>query len=254
MPAPERRFPSFQAPRAAVAFLTRIPVDPRGDLNASAVGRGAIYFPLVGGLVGGVSATLAWALAMVFPTTIAALGAVAVAALLTGALHIDGLADTADSYGAMDARRALEIMRDHSVGTYGVVAVALDLAVKTAATAALIARPGGLLLLVAAGALSRSALVGLGALVPYARAEAGLGTLLAGAPRSAVVVAAALGTVIAALSAHLSAIVAAALVGLAALVWAWHCTRRLGGITGDTLGAASEGSEILVLLVGVAWR
>jgi len=199
-----------------------------------------------------VSAALAWALAMVFPPTIAALGAVAAAALLTGALHIDGLADTADSYGARDATRALEIMRDHSVGTYGVVAVALDLAVKTAATAALIARPGGLLLLVAAGALSRSTLVGLGALIPYARAEAGLGTVLAGAPRSAVIVAAALATVIAVLSAHLSAIVAAALVGLSALAWAWHCTRRLGGITGDTLGAASEGSEILVLLVGVA--
>src|SRR5262249_56242014 len=74
MPAPERRFLSFQAPRAAVAFLTRIPVDPRGDLDASAVGRGAIYFPLVGALVGGVSAALAWALAMVFPPTIAALG------------------------------------------------------------------------------------------------------------------------------------------------------------------------------------
>src|SRR5262249_62237792 len=97
--------------------------------------------------------------------------------------HIDGLADTAYGYGAPNAARALQIMRDHAVGSYGLVAVFFDLAIKTAATAALTGKPGGLLFLVAAGALSRSAGVVIGALAPHARAGEGLGTLLAGLAR-----------------------------------------------------------------------
>jgi len=254
MPAPERRIPAFpglQALRAAVAFLTRIPVDHGGSVDATAVARGAIYFPVVGALIGGASAGVAWALSMAFPTTIAALGAVATASVLTGTLHIDGLADTADGYGAANAARALQIMRDHAVGSYGLVAVFFDLAIKTAATAALIGKPGGLLFLVAAGALSRSAGVVIGALAPHARAEEGLGTLLAGLPRPLPVLVAVLGTAIAVLCVRLPGLAAAGLVALAGVVWAWHCSRRLGGVTGDTLGAASEGSEVIVLLVGL---
>jgi adenosylcobinamide-GDP ribazoletransferase len=248
------RLPSLLPLRAAVAFLTRVPVDPRGRVDAAALVAVLAWFPLVGALVGGVGALVAWALALVLPATVAALGAVAAGVVLTGALHVDGLADTADGYGAHDRTRALAIMRDHAVGSYGVVAVALDVAVRTAATAALVARPGGLLFLVAAGALSRSAVVVLGVLVPYARTEPGLGSLLSGAPRSAAIWAAVLGTAIAVLAVRVPGVAAAALVGLACLAWAWHSTRRLGGITGDTLGAASEGCEVLVLLVGAALR
>jgi adenosylcobinamide-GDP ribazoletransferase len=241
--------------RAAVAFLTRLPVDPRGQVDASAVVAGAAWFPAVGALVGGAGALVAWALAVVLPAPIAALGAVAAVVLLTGALHVDGLADTADGYGARDADRALEIMRDHSVGSYGVVAVVLDLAIRAAAIAALVGRPGGVLVMVAAGALSRSALVALGTLVPYARpGRPGTGALLAGAPRSSAAWAVLLGTAVAVLAARLPGLAAAPLVGLAGLAWARHCTRRLGGMTGDTLGAASEGCEVAVLLVGVALR
>jgi adenosylcobinamide-GDP ribazoletransferase len=240
--------------RAAVSFLTRVPVDPRGDADAAAVAAGAIWFPLVGALVGGASALVAWGLAAILPATIAALGSAAATMLLTGAIHIDGLADTADGYGAMDPARALEIMREHSLGTYGVVAVVLDLALRTAATATLAGRPGGLLYLVASGALSRAAMVGLGTLLPYARAEPGLGSLLSDAPRSLAIWVALLGIAAAVLAVRLPGLAAAALAGLAVLGWGWHCRRRLGGITGDTLGAASEGCEVIVLLVGVALR
>jgi cobalamin 5'-phosphate synthase/cobalamin synthase len=252
MPARERLHAPLQAPRAAVAFLTRIPVDRGGDVDAHAIARGAIYFPLVGAMIGGGAALAAWALALAFPPAIAALGAVATSAILSGALHIDGLADTADAYGAMDAERALSIMRDHAVGSFGVIAVFLDLAIKAAAITVLVPRPGGLLYLVAAGALSRSAIAATGTLVPYARVEAGLGSLLVGALRSLAIWVAVLGTAIAVVSVRLPGIAAALLVALASVAWAWHCRRRFGGITGDTLGAASEGSEVLVLLVGVA--
>ena len=143
MPARERLLLRFQAPRAAIAFLTRIPVDQRGDLDAIAVARGAVYFPPVGAMIGGTAALVAWAMSLTFPATIAALGAVATSAVLSGALHIDGLADTADACGAMSAERALSIMRDHAVGAFGLIAVFLDLAIKAAATTALVTRPAG---------------------------------------------------------------------------------------------------------------
>jgi cobalamin 5'-phosphate synthase/cobalamin synthase len=240
--------------RAAVAFLTRLPVDPSGRAGAAAVAGGAVWFPLVGAFTGGVSALTAWAMGLVLPAAVAALGAVAAGVLLTGALHVDGLADTADGYGAATADRALEIMRDHSVGTYGVVSVVLDVGLRVAAIASLAGRPGGLLYLVAAGAVSRSAMVGLGALVPYARRTPGLGGLLSDAPRSVIVWSVLLGTALAVLAVRLPGLAAAALAGVLAAGWGWHCARRLGGITGDTLGAASEGCEVAVLLLGAVWR
>src|SRR5215472_17269472 len=252
MPAPERRPSPLRSLRAAVAFLTRVPVDPRGTVEAADVAGGAIFFPVVGALVGGASAAVAWALALVLPAAVAALGAVAAGAALTGALHLDGLADTADSYGAHDRGRALAIMRDHAVGSYGVVAIVLDLALRAAATAALLTRPRGILALVAAGALSRAASAATGALLRPARADASLGSVLAGSSRALAAGAAVLGTAIAVLAMGLAGLAAAAAVALAALAWGGLCRRRLGGITGDTLGAASEGAEVLVLLVGAA--
>jgi cobalamin 5'-phosphate synthase/cobalamin synthase len=249
---------ALTALRAAVAFLTRVPVDRGGDVTAADVGRGAVWFPAVGAAVGGAAAITAWAVALALPPAVAALAAVAVGALLTGALHLDGLADTADGYGAATRERALEIMRDHAVGAFGVLAITLDVGLRTAAVAALLARPHGLLALVAAGALSRSASACLGLLLPDARAAAGAGgraSLLAGGGPRRALVAAGLGAAVAVPCLggwHGPAVVAAA-AGAAAL-WGWHCRRRLGGVTGDTLGAASEGVEALVLLLAVAWR
>jgi len=250
MPAPER---PLAAARAALSFLTIVPAGDLDGITAADVGRGIVFFPLVGAGVGGAAALAAWATAAVLPALVAGLAAVAVAAVLTGGLHLDGLADTADGYGARTRERALEIMRDHSVGSYGVVAVALDVGLRAAAVAALLARPHGLLWLVAAGALSRSAAAGLGVLLPAARPD-GLGRVLEGAGLPRVAVAAAAGVVIAGLAGGWPGLAAAAGAAAAAALWSWHCVRRLGGMTGDTLGAASEGCEIAVLLVGAALR
>jgi len=250
MPAPE---PRLAAARAALSFLTVVPAGDLAGITAADVGRGIVYFPLVGAGVGAAAALAALAAGAVLPALVAGLAAAAVGAVLTGALHLDGLADTADGYGARTRERALEIMRDHSVGSYGVVAVALDVGLRAAAVAALLARPHGLLWLVAAGALSRSASAGLGVLLPGARAY-GLGRVLEGAGRPRVAVAAAAAVAIAGLSAGWPGVGAAAGVAAVAALWARHCVRRLGGMTGDTLGAASEGCEIAVLLVGAALR
>ncbi len=242
----------FAGVRAAVSFLTVVPVPGSGEITAADVGRGTIYFPLVGAGVGAVSALTAWAAAHVLPGPLAALAAVGVGAFLTGALHLDGLADTADSYGARTRARALEIMRDHSVGSYGLVAVVLDIGLRWAAVSALLPRAHGLLSLVAAGALSRSASTGLGVLLPGARADGLQAGLLGGAGRWRAAVAMALGVAVAVLCGGWTGVVAALGVAAVAALWGWHCIRRLGGMTGDTLGAASEAGEVTVLLVGVA--
>jgi adenosylcobinamide-GDP ribazoletransferase len=240
--------------RGAVSFLTTVPVGRRSAVAPRDIGRGVIYFPLVGAGVGAAAALTAWAVARVWPQTIAALLAVGVAAVLTGALHLDGLADTADGYGARTRARALEIMREHAVGSYGMVALILDIGLRAAAIVALLPRPRGVLFLIAAGALSRSVAVGLGASLPGARVEGGFAALLEGVGAWRARVAIALGVLIAILSTGWVGVLAAAVVGLGAALWGWHCRRRLGGMTGDTLGAASEVAELVVLLTGVALR
>src|SRR3981081_4406692 len=117
MPALERPLRAAGI-RGALSFLTVVPVGRGTRFGAGDVGRGAIYFPLIGAGVGGAVALSAWAASLVLPLSLAALIGVAAGALLTGALHLDGLADTADGYGGRTRARALEIMRDHAVGSY----------------------------------------------------------------------------------------------------------------------------------------
>jgi adenosylcobinamide-GDP ribazoletransferase len=250
MPAPERR---LAGARAALSFLTVLPAGDLAGITGADVGRGIVFFPLIGAGVGAAAALAAWAAAAVLPPLVAGLAAAAAGAVLTGALHLDGLADTADGYAGRTRERALAIMRDHAVGSYGAVALVLDVGLRAAAVAALVARPHGLLWLVAAGALSRSASAGLGVLLPSARPD-GLGRVLEGAGRVRVAVAAAAALAIAGLCAGWPGLAAGAGVAVVAALWGWRCVRRLGGATGDTLGAASEGCEVAVLLVGAALR
>jgi adenosylcobinamide-GDP ribazoletransferase len=237
---------------AALAFLTRVPVGRLLVLDGADVARAGSAFPLVGAAlgaaVGGIAASLASPLS---PLPAAAL-AIAAGTLLTGALHLDALADTADALGARSPERALEIMRDHAIGAYGAVAIAVDLLLKAAALAAL-AHGGGLLpFAIAAGALSRAAPVALAAALPYARPGAGLARSLTGSARLRAAAAAAIATAIAALATGVAGLLlvacAAALTGSLGLAFA----RWLGGVTGDALGAAVELNELALLVVAVA--
>ncbi len=228
-----------RAALAAVAFLTRAPVGVA--LDGDDVRRAGPYFPLVGAAVGGVAGVVADRLG-------GELG-VAAAVLLTGALHQDALADTADATGAHTRERALEIMRDPRIGAFGVTATVSDLLVKSAALNSLGDRKRTVRAWVAAGALSRAVPVLLGASLPYARAEDGTGNALTrGDGRRA----AAAGVVSIACAAgalrtdgvRLAAIAA----GLAALCGT-ALQRWLGGVTGDGLGTALELTETALLAV-----
>jgi adenosylcobinamide-GDP ribazoletransferase len=228
--------------REAVAFLTRFPAGG-GALSPRAVP----WFPLVGGALGAAAGGAAIGLADLVPPLLAGALAVALELAITGALHVDGLADSADGLGGRDREHALAIMRDHALGAYGASALVLDLLAKSAALGVL-AQEGDVLPVVAAFAVARAAPLPLAAALPYARA-AGTGGALAG-----------LGPVPAAAGVALAAAVAVAAgapetLGAAALVTAavwWLARRRLGGVTGDVMGAAIELSATAALIAAVA--
>ncbi len=233
----------------AVRFLTRVPVPDLLAYAPDLLGHAARYFGLVGVFVGAVGAAIwAGALWLGLPPLAAAGLALAATLLTTGGLHEDGLADCADGLGGgTDRDRALEIMRDSRIGTYGALALGMSLLLRLVCLAALGPVPGAAALVIAA-TLGRAAMVPALLLMPYARVDG----LASGAARAA-----GAGTGMFALGT--AAVVAISLGGIAGLValavgslawiWvSWRLMRRLGGYTGDGLGATEQVVEIAVFL------
>lgn len=223
------------APRTAVGYLTRLPVAAHpGDLTAAGG-----YFPLVGGLVAAVG-TGAWlATSVLLGPVAAAVAAVLATVAVTGAVHEDGLADTADGLwgGATPARR-LEVMRDSRLGTYGTVALMADLSLRTALLVPL--DLAGVARVLAAGhVIGRAAPLLLAAWLPAAR-PGGQGERL-GPPAPGGAVLAGSVVVVAAVAAAgwwAPLVVGGAVAAVGALRRA--ARRRIGGVTGDVHGAAVQ--------------
>lgn len=224
--------------QTALMLLTRLPA---GRLRAVPPMGSAVWaYPLAGVATGGVvAATLAMTGAL--PPLASALIAVAVGIVATGALHEDGLADLADSFGGQSRERRLEIMKDSRVGSFGVLALIVAVGLKVT----LIADVDLALAAVGVAALSRGLLPVLMATQPQARAG-GLGARAAEALRPATVVCGvAIGVALAAATLPLAVllpVLAACAAGAAAVAWAARW--QIGGITGDVLGAAQVVSEI----------
>ncbi len=237
--------------RAAASFLTRLPVGPGGE-GSPDLARSVPWFPVVGGLLGAVVAGVYVAALSAFPRLVASTLAIGCGLLLTGAFHEDGLADTADALGGGWSRKeALRILKDPAHGTYGVLAVAFSLLLRVGALAAL-DRWSALAVLPAAHALSRAASIGL---LSFARpaTEEGLGASYASlVSRRQLVGAFAAGLLIGLASFGPWALPATLLAGLGASVVGLLSVRKLGGVTGDVLGAAQQAAEVLVLLLGAA--
>jgi cobalamin 5'-phosphate synthase/cobalamin synthase len=237
----------------AIAFLTRVPVPARWQFDARDVGRATLAFPLVGAMLGALAVALRHALGPALPPEVVALLIVCAAALVTGALHLDGLADMADGFGGGRTREdVLRIMRDHVIGAYGGCALVLAIGLKSAAIAALVAR-GADAALVIAPMIARWTTAAVGAAIPYARAHAGLGRAITGHVGRTEVVGATVLTALGAigLGGAVGALAWAAAAAMSALQAAW-CVRRIGGVTGDTLGANVEVCEVLVYVIAVA--
>lgn len=235
----------------ALQFLSSLPIRLPGMPQPEQLGRSLLCYPLVGLLFGvmlwGVNLALAGA-----PLLLHAALLLTVWVLLSGALHLDGLADSADAWlgGFGDRERTLTIMKDPRSGPIAVVTLVLVLLLKFAALLALIEQQQGVVLLIVP-MLGRAALLGLFLTTPYVRAG-GLGQALADhLPRRAgwwVLGASMLGSL---LIAGVEAVVAL-VVAFGMFVWLRQVMmRRLGGTTGDTAGALLELLEMAVL-VGLA--
>jgi adenosylcobinamide-GDP ribazoletransferase len=233
--------------RAAVVFLTRVPVG--GFPYADAEWRWAAgWFPLVGAAVGALAGGVAWLAGGAGPPVAAAL-AVITSLLLTGAFHEDGLADTADALGgAYDRDKLFAILKDSRIGSFGAAALGMALLLRVLLLARLGARAPAALVLV--GAVSRVAPVWLMAALPYVTGGASRSRPVAqgGAPQAllATLLAAVTGALL-----HLSSLPAVALTAVSlgvALVCGWRFHVRAGGLTGDFLGATQQVSECALLL------
>ncbi|QUJ75158.1 adenosylcobinamide-GDP ribazoletransferase [Sulfitobacter albidus] len=227
----------------AAVLLTRLPL-PRLPAEAFADGARAVWaYPLVGVLVGGVGAGVG-ELTLSLGAGISAVATLAAMIVLTGAMHEDGLADLCDGFwGATAPARRLEIMRDSQIGTYGVLGLGLVTALRGLAIAAL----GGGLAVVAAAALSRGAMPALMATLPHARAD-GLAHSVGRPSRRTATVAFAIGGAVAIPCAGWTGMVALVVVAGVTLGLGALARHKIGGQTGDVLGAAQQLGEAAALL------
>ena len=238
---------------AAFALLTRLPVHrlwlPRLTVPAEAVWA----YPIVGAAVGAIGGAVYWiAHSLSCPPALAALCALVAMILATGALHEDGLADFADGLAGDSKERSLSIMRDHEIGTYGVIALLMSLAMRATAIT-LIAEPRAVMAaLIAADAASRLSAVLIMVALPPARSDgmsASVGSPTAGLAAIALGVTFVIAWLLLPFGVALLLIVSA---GVSAIVLGRVARTRLGGQTGDVLGASSQICECLALIVLVS--
>lgn len=235
--------------QVAAGFLTRIPA---GAVDRPDIARCLRVFPVIGALIGVATALVYLGLARAgVPLPAAAAIAFLASAMLTGALHEDGLADMADGLGGYTRERRLEIMRDSRIGTFGALALVFSAIARVSALIAL-PLPMAIPVLAACGALGRMAPAAISRWTPQARRD-GLASS-AGRPELHVVVSAVIAAlVIAALCLPKAWFVAAIAVTLAsALAVRWLALRLLGGYTGDVLGCAEQVAEMALLLLFAA--
>ncbi len=234
----------------AFRTLTVLPVPGK---DAERMSSALPWFPLVGGVLGGVlygAAVLVDGMASGRWPGGAAAAALVCGIMLTGAFHLDGLADWADGFGGgRDRQKTLAIMKDSSTGAFGVTALVVVLLIKWVSLARL-ASSGTMVWVIAACVVSRAMMVELSVWLPYARPEGGTGAnIVEGARTShrAVALLAAL-VLLVALGGPAGALALGA-GWLACRGFGLWCRRRVGGITGDLLGAGNELVETLVLVM-----
>ncbi len=263
----------------ALQFFTRVPVPAWVGFQPEWLNQSARYFPLVGACVGAAGAGVLWAASAVWPPAVAVGLSMVATMLVTGGFHEDGLADTFDALGgAVSRERALEIMKDSRIGSYGALALVMVLGLKAAALVALtsmsslvslpslalmspFAVPLALPTLLFAHTASRAAATTLIFALPYAgdvahaKAKPLAQRISAGGLVVAWVSTLVVGALVAAccglpLGWFVAGVAAAALGCATCGAWLLH---RLGGTTGDGLGATQQMTELLMLLATLAW-
>lgn len=235
---------------AALGLLSRLPVQVDTP-DATRRGAAAAWaWPLAGAVLGVLAGLVTWvAMGLGLPAPLAAALALATLAVATGAMHEDGLADSADGlWGGWDRARRLEIMRDSRIGTYGVIALVLSLVARWAALSALFQAGAVFGPLIAVGAVSRAPMVALMAWLPNARGD-GLSSTVGRPGRDTALAAIATALLIGLIFAGGAVLFAAIWAGLATLACGAVARAKLGGQTGDILGASQQLAEIAALAV-----
>jgi adenosylcobinamide-GDP ribazoletransferase len=236
----------------ALRYLTIAPIPAGAHVEPTTLGRAAAWFPLIGlglGLVVAAGERLA---DLLFPPLLAALLTVTLWKLLTGGLHLDGLADCLDGLVGRDPADRLRIMRDSRIGAFGAVGLILFLLLEVAAVAEA-PTEARWRSLIAAPAVARAMPPLVAWIFPPATATGQGAMFRSGLTRARALVAFTLGCLIPVAALGVAGIVVSALVAVAAVALGWFATRRLGGVTGDVLGAVVEVAELMALLTVVAW-
>jgi adenosylcobinamide-GDP ribazoletransferase len=235
---------------AALGFLTTIPGPTRAAQGIEELGKAAVWFPLVGALIGGLTALIQIGLSRIFPYQISAILSVGAWVFLTGGLHLDGLADSFDGLlNSSTSERRLEIMKDPRLGTFGAVGLILTIAIKISALSALPVNSSWLVLPLAAS--TARWLILWSAYQPAAR-PGGIGAVFKEGIKAPDIFIAAIVPLILTILCGWRGLVAL-LVGGACALGIFRLARiRLGGVTGDILGFMVETVEAAILLVFAA--
>jgi adenosylcobinamide-GDP ribazoletransferase len=240
--------------RIAISLCTRLPIGPSTTIGEGEVARASWALPVAGLVVGLFAASIYWiAVRLHVPPLPAAALAITATVMLTGALHEDGLADTADGFGGgKTCERKLEIMRDSRIGTYGASALMLSLVLRWSALAEIAEPRLVAVALIAAHVSARAVLPVVMSFVPAARAD-GLSSGAGQPPQQSAAIALALGTICLLFSFGASgALVAVLALGTIGLLLTRLATRAIGGQTGDVLGALEQVGEAAVLLIAAS--
>jgi adenosylcobinamide-GDP ribazoletransferase len=238
---------------AAIQFLTVIPFPKSFTGGEKELEKCMSFFPVVGLLIGIIMAAFDHVMGFIFPPLPASVMTVIAMTAISGGLHMDGLADTADGFfSARPRERVLEIMRDSRTGVMGVLAVVFVIVLKVSVLISLFPpiRPGIIVLMPLAG---RCSFVMMMTALPYVRREGGLATAF-GVGKSWLNVLWTSAFLLAAgwLAGHWLGLAASFSALLMAVLFSVYCFRKIGGYTGDTLGAGCEITEIIPAIAALA--
>jgi len=237
---------------AALQFLTNIPLPGRREIEAADLGRSAVYFPFIGLIIGLMLVALNWLLRLGLPSAVVNTLLLAFLVIITGALHLDGLADTCDGMaGQKSVEDRWQVMRDSRVGAFGIAGIVLLLLVKYASLNSL---PTSLIVstLIFMPVVSRWAMTYSIFLYPYAR-PSGLGTVFKQETTRTGFIMATITTLAVALALlpwwQLTGLVVILCVWLITVLLAIYFKRKFSGLTGDNYGAISEVAEVGTLIL-----
>jgi len=240
---------------SAFSFLTILPVRA-GKISEPEFSSAPAWFPLTGFFLGSICLGMAQLLSGKIPAQLISFFILVFLAMITGGLHLDGLADWADSFAGRNPEQRLKIMKDSHHGSFGIIAIVLVLLGKFVAFNLLLENDNLLMLALAPG-LARLSLTLILGTTPYARSEGGAGTLFAqGKKKWHLALAIALGILplitlwagqAPPLLSGITGWISLGIVLILSFLFRWDGIRRLGGFTGDLLGASVEVCELAVL-------